>query len=174
MSTPEDLLNVQSEPVQGQLLRPEYGSWEDFIANSGSYPYKVLHHTMSGSRVICDPPVLDTDVDYLVLVEDLDVAGAYFHAYQWHNCLENWLDKGDKDKGALDSSGYAVELECGARFQAWRQGEINVILTDDETLHLRSVAATLLAKQLNLQTKAERIKLFRCIKFGEEYAGRYT
>lgn len=177
MSEVDNLLSSFAESFkQGVLFgsgKPTPGSLEHFLRES-SYSYAVKHCMQSGSRVICDPPVMDTDVDYLVLVDDLDVAGAFFHAYDWHNCLENWLDKEDKDKGAMDASGYAVELECGARFQAWRQGEVNVILTDDETLHMRSVAATLLAKQLNLQSKEERIKLFRCIKFGEAYGGRYT
>lgn len=130
----------------------------------------IKHICQSGSRVICDPPVLNTDQDYLMLVEDLDAAGIAFQSYRYLNCLDEWLNTEAGDRQDY----YSVELEAGARFQAWRFEDINVIVTDDETLHLRSVAATLLAKQLNLQTKAERIKLFRCIKFGEEYAGRYT
>lgn len=129
----------------------------------------IKDHCLTGSRVICNPPVMDTDVDHLYLVEDLDYAGRWFGAEGWNNCLTDWLDKDSQ----ADDAGYAVELDNGVRFQAWRKGEINVILTDDETLHLRNVAATLLAKQLNLTNKAERIKLFRCIKFGEPYGGRY-
>lgn len=133
----------------------------------------LLDHQLSGSRVICDPPVLDTDEDHLYLVSDLDHAGQWFGAMGWDNCLADWIDKQERDPGSRDATGYAVELESGARFQAWRRGEVNVIITDDETLHLRSVAATLLATRLNLRAKEERIKLFRCIKFGEVYGGRY-
>lgn len=128
---------------------------------------------LSGSSVICDPPVIDTDVDYLILVEDLNQAGAYFSCEEWTNCFEDWNEKTDKDP-FLHHDEYTVELESGARFQAWRCSNINVILTDDETLHLRNRAATLLAKELNLLNKSERIKLFRCIKFGEAYGGRYA
>lgn len=148
----------------------EVGSFDHFIG-SAHRTQLLLHFCETGSRVICDPPVLDTDLDYLVYVRDLDEAGWWFSSHHWKNCFEDWEDKVDKDPGT-QADYYTVEIADGARFQAWRRKEVNVIVTDDELLHLRSRAATLLAAQLNLQSKAERIALFRCIKFGETYGGR--
>ena len=126
----------------------------------------------TGSRVICDPPVLDTDDDKLLLVKDLEHAGNWFSCNGWDNCFEDWKDKADKDP-AEQVDTYTVELADGARFQSWRRGTVNVIVTDDEVLHLRSRAATLLAKELNLTDKKDRIRLFRAVKFAENYGGRY-
>lgn len=133
---------------------------------------QYLTSYQSGSRVICDPPVIDTDDDHLVLVCDLDSANQLFSDLGWSNCMQNWAGREDTDSGiALDEDQYAAEDKYGARFSAWRQGEINVIVTDDTTLYLRSVGATLVAKELNLCAKPERIALFRAIKYGEHYEG---
>lgn len=125
----------------------------------------VLHVYRSGSSVICDPPVTTTDVDLLILVSDLEETGIAF--IKWENCLEEFVSGSDK----IDKSGYIAEILDGARFSAFRMGKLNVIITDDQALHIRSVAATLLAKELNLQDKQERIALFRAVKFGENYEG---
>ena len=131
----------------------------------------LLDCAPTGSRVICCPAVLNTDADFLVLVTELNAAGAFFLCEGWSNCFEAWKEKDNTDPREQQDS-YTVELEGGARFQAWRRGEVNVILTDDVALHMRSRAATLLAQQLALNDKDERISLFRCIKFGETYTGR--
>lgn len=132
--------------------------------------FSVLHVYKTGSSVICNPPVLDTDEDYLVLVDNLEEAGFWFQPHGWTNCFDDWSNKQDSDPG-IDVDGYTIELTTGARFQAWRREKENIIVTDDRTLHIQSVAATLLAKELNLTDKAQRIALFRAIKFGEEYTG---
>lgn len=124
----------------------------------------------TGSSFTCDPPVLNTDEDYLVYVNVLDYAGYKLRQNGWKNCFEEWQNKEDTDP-AKETDGYSVEDTFGARFQAWRLGKMNVILTDDVALYLRSVGATLVAKHLNLQDKAARIALFRCIKYGQEYSG---
>lgn len=125
----------------------------------------------TGSRIICDPPVMNTDEDYLLLVRDLDQAGYYFLAKGWVNCFEKWREKVDTDE-FVNPDNYSVEIEGGARFQSWRSGSINVIVTDNVPLHLRSRAATLLARELNLTNKDDRIALFRCIKYNMDYSGR--
>lgn len=131
----------------------------------------------TGSSVICDPPVLDTDTDYLVLVEDdrLDECGARLQKYRWDNCFTDWASKQDTDPVKPCEDQYTVETETGVRFQAWRKGKDNLIVTDDLTFYLRSVGATLLAKELNLQSKGDRTALFRCIKYGDsEVTGEYA
>lgn len=130
-----------------------------------------VHRT--GSSFTCDPPVLDTDDDYLVLIEPgrLEEAGCRLDKYAFTNCFDDWVDKEDTDDATLSESGYSVETAAGARFSAWRRGKVNLIVTDDIPFYLRSVGATLLAKELNLQHKHQRIDLFRCLKFGNVYEG---
>lgn len=117
----------------------------------------------TGSWFTCDPPVLDTDEDWLVLVKDLI-------AFQFEAKQDGWEDCLHEDA----RSQYNMEEGCGMYWIAVRKGKVNLIVTNDEAYYLRSVGATLLCKQLNLQDKDERIKLFRSIKFEEPYNGRYA
>ena len=123
------------------------------------FPYLSAHQT--GSRYTVMPAVLDTDEDWLVLVEDLKATAKEmdddFVLNPWSPCLPQE---------------YNSEAETSWRFRAWRRGEVNLIVTDDRTMYLRSVAATLLAAKLNLKTKEERVELFRAIKFGDKHEGR--
>ena len=128
----------------------------------------VIDVAVTGSSYTCDPPVTTTDRDYLVLVDNLDTAGCDLKDAGWVNCLKDWEERADTDPGTRCDD-YSIEIEGGARFQAWRLGELNVIVTDDVALHTRSRAATELCKALNLTEKADRIALFRCVKFGEHF-----
>lgn len=158
-----------------ELMGPDYGSLGDFLQHAkGAFSnFEVLDCAATGSSVTCTPPVLDTDRDYLILVNDLEGAGNWFSVNNWQNCLATWATKSDTDEGTLSEDSYSVELKDGARFQSWRRGETNVIVTDNQLLHIRSRAATSLARELNLQLKKERVNLFRAIKFGEGYLGRW-
>ena len=139
------------------------------------FPYLSAHPT--GSRYTVRPAVLTTDDDWLVLVEDLAAAEKVANeSANWEPCA-----------GVAGPKTLGIETDYSAeagywRFSAWRWGSVNLIVTDDKTMYLRSVAATLLAAKLNLQNKEERIALFREIKFGftgsdssfeaEHYTGR--
>lgn len=148
-------LDILPEPM-AETLSPML----DFITASPSpvrpanglipVPYLSAHPT--GSRYTVTPAVLDTDDDWLVLVPDLDKANEALEAMGLEACL-----------GLSDP----YEVEKGRwRFRAWRAGDTNLIVTDDQTMYLRSVAATLLAAKLNVQDKDARIELFRQIRFG--------
>ena len=123
----------------------------------------------SGSSFTVDPPVLDTDRDYLLLVDDLEATNdLLICSCQWTNCFKDFLSKEDKDNAtAVDN--YTVEIEGGARFSAWRKGPVNIIVTADPTLYIRSVAATWLCKAFNVKDKKDRIALFRAVKYGEDF-----
>ena len=112
----------------------------------------------TGSSYTCNPPVLTTDVDYLVLIR------------------EGMLDKADaflKEQG-FDWCGvaYNVDAESGVTYKwnAFRKGDLNLIVQASLTLYMRSVAATELARRMNLMDKQDRIALFRMIKFGRQEA----
>ena len=117
----------------------------------------------TGSKFTCNPPVLTTDEDWLVLVDDLPGYWKGAKAEGWQDCLH---------EEALAQ--YAMEEGHGTFWVALRKGDVNLIVTDREAYYLRSVGATLVCKFLNLQNKEERVRMFRAIKFGEPYEGRYT
>jgi hypothetical protein len=52
-------------------------------------------------------------------------------------------------------------------FNSWRGPNAqNLIVTDDLEWHRRFVAATSIAKRLNLMAKADRIALFQAVLYG--------
>lgn len=95
----------------------------------------------TGSRVICDPPVMDTDDDWLVFIPESmsDYANAF---------LQNI--------GATHS----VEQEHYPDGVVWWLGTLNIIVLFDRDIYYRWVAATYYAKQMNLQSKEERKRFF--------------
>lgn len=123
------------------------------IAQLSPIPIPHLSAHPTGSRFTVEPPVLDTDDDMLVLVKDLDVA------------TRELIESNDF---APDLDGkYEIDKGWRWRFRSFRgPNKLNLIVTDDITMYLRSVGATLLAKQLNLKDKEQRIALFRELRFG--------
>lgn len=134
------------------------------------------HSFRTGSGIILGYDVAN-DYDVLLLVRDLDYTNALLYKWGWSNCFHDWEAKTIKDQGSLSDDGYTVEIAGGAKFAAWRKLDCNLIVTDDPSLHLRTVAATIVARRVNemhpgsMDTKAQRIELFRAIKFGEDYSG---
>ena len=107
---------------------------------------KVLHPT--GSRFICDPPVMDTDEDYVVLTKDFDRLSRYLIANDWD----------------YDGANYREE---GAPFGSFRKDHYNLIVTDDEEFYDKYVVATRLAAKFNLLSKVDRVQLFAAVVDGE-------
>lgn len=97
----------------------------------------------TGSRYICNPPPMDTDNDTIFLVNGY---------YDWQQML---LDDGWEDCG--------VDYETDGDFRAFRKGEENYIVTEDDDFFMSYVKATEGAKALNLLNKEDRIKLFVAI-----------
>ena len=114
--------------------------------------------TLVGSRVTCDPAPTDTDQDVLCLV-DLD---------KWPDLIEELTWDGFTFDG---NEAYANALEGGCGFRSYRNGEINLILTTDAEFHRRFIAATSVAKHLNLLNKADRIALFQAVLYGNPMEG---
>lgn len=120
------------------------------------YSYYWLDCLHSGSRVICNPPVLDTDDDYIIL------------------CAENRLDE---FKRVLEGDGFVLGgsgvQHQGNESKFWSykkssddEGIINFIITLDEKWFDNSIKATSLARALNLKSKEDRITLFEAIREG--------
>lgn len=101
----------------------------------------------TGSRVICNPPVLTTDVDYIVLAT---TKGAL-------------VAKLVSNQGWLPSSG---DPNYGGDFISLVKGNVNLIITDNPTFYEASHYAHKLAKRLNLLNKQDRIDLFELARYG--------
>lgn len=111
-----------------------------------------------GSRVTCNPAPVDTDQDILVLVVD---EGAHEFVHEME-CAGFSVELGE---------GYAADaLNSGEhdRFQSYRCDDTNLIVTVDPDFYRKFVAATSVAKQLNLLEKSDRIALFQAVLYGNE------
>ena len=110
----------------------------------------VKHHK-TGSNYICNPPVSDTDVDYLVFTWDKS-------NYLFQCAKNGWDVHSDDDYPENDD------------FCSVRNGNINLIVTECEWFYGRLVTATECAKKLNLLDKADRVSLFQGILYGNTSA----
>lgn len=98
----------------------------------------VILSTRIGSRYVCDPPVMDTDRDTLILVPDVSEAERLLLQEGWTTCLEGEY--------------------FATAFKAYRKGTDNYVITSDETFFQRYLIAAEVAKALNLRDKEDRIK----------------
>lgn len=99
-----------------------------------------VRYFKTGSRVICIPPVMDTDADIVV--------------YDPHGVLplRNWTE-------ATTDSNY----DDGVR--TFRLGEVNLIVVTEEDDFKRWKVATQIASRMNLKSKPERIALFQGVLY---------
>ena len=102
-----------------------------------------VHET--GSSYICDPPVLDTDWDYLLLVEYIDNAHA------------DLLYRG------FDYTSLEYEEMPGEHFRTYRKDQYNLIVTTSTQWYVRFCAATEYCKTKNVLNKETRIMFFNLI-----------
>jgi hypothetical protein len=102
----------------------------------------------TGSRFTCDPPVMNTDEDYVCLMVDSGVLETLgFHC-----------TTGENDN-------YDI-----SEFTTWRYGRFNLVVTDSMKFYEKFVEATNEAKAKNILDKGERIKLFQMVLYGNEPA----
>ena len=114
-----------------------------------SYLYKVSFPT--GSNYICNPPVTNTDVDEMFLVDDLQEVNFQLTGLGWTKC-------------GLEEETYQ---DKPSHWAAYRKENMNALLTTDLKYFMNFFKATEEAKHLNLLNKEDRIALFQKI-LGEE------
>lgn len=107
---------------------------------------KELYTTVSltGSSYICNPPVTDTDIDFVIYSQDWDK-------------LHDWCEKNAFKTNFED---YGIEA-----FRSYKRGVLNLIVTEDPIFYKRFVKATEIAKKLNLLDKQQRITLFDFVMY---------
>ncbi len=108
-----------------------------------------------GSRITCVPPPSDTDADYLILSK----SGCWEDVLSWLH-LNGWELDGSQVDNPYDPNS-SEEL-----FQSFSYNEINLIVTPSEVFNARFLAATSVARRLNLLNKDDRIALFQAVLYG--------
>lgn len=100
----------------------------------------------TGSSIICNPPILNTDIDYCILTPNLDIFDDIITKIGFIT---------------LDNEDY---LEVG-KFVSYRYGKYNLIVTDNREFFFKFKNATDIAKALNLLKKEDRVILFQYILY---------
>ena len=108
-----------------------------------------------GSRVTCNPAPTGTDEDYLIMV-----APDEFAAFE-----AGLLGSGYEMGGSRVLAG-GCALGDPDSFQSYTKGEINLIVTTCGKFFVKFMAATSVAKRLNLLDKSDRIALFQAVLYG--------
>lgn len=110
-----------------------------------------LEALLTGSRVMCNPPVLATDLDVVLLVER----------------------SGDVIR-TIEDLGYTLTADTtyGAtldEFVTFRKGDVNLIVTCDVEGFRRWGLATRWCTEMNLQSKADRAAFFTLVRYAPEH-----
>lgn len=114
--------------------------------------------TPVGSRVTCNPAPTDTDKDWLVLVDKAEEFK-----------LWEWLSNSQWEIGGSLPDDMKQYINPDDVFYSFTLGVDNIIMTTSAVFHKRFLAATSIAKHLNLLSKNDRIALFQAVLYGNAY-----
>ena len=114
----------------------------------------------TGSSYICNPPVLNTDIDFIVLTTQEN----YWDLVNTLSMAE-WEEGGSRPKPTPAEYQSTLEIEYYG-FASWKKGNVNLIITTSEDFYNKFVKATELAKKQNLLKKEDRVALFQKILYG--------
>lgn len=121
----------------------------------------ALEVTPVGSRVTCNPPPTDTDIDFLVLL----TIGTE-PQYEQELLAAGWEHDGSRPENSETQMGNGYWWS----FSMWHYGtRVNVIATADRDWHAKFKLASDTAKALNLLNKQDRITLFQAILYGNRH-----
>ena len=138
-------------PCANQQPKPDLQDMPQPILAIGFYAYEI---TPVGSMVTCNPPPdnIASNIDYLAYVGSLKEFETTALALGW------------KLGGSLPTDEYAIPPHH--RFRSVTLERYNVIATESEEFNRRFLAATSVAKRLNLLHKDDRIALFQAVLYG--------
>lgn len=100
-----------------------------------------------GSRATCNPAPTDTDADYLCITGNLPQVRERLEGLGFETTT-------DAEYEGMRSS-----------FISFKRDDVNVIATDDGEFHRAFLAATSIAKRLNLLKKQDRVALFQAVLY---------
>ncbi len=107
----------------------------------------------TGSAYTCNPPVLDTDIDFICKVESMPEFKAVAVDLGWEP-YEPDPDSDEEEEYDLGDEG---------DFISFRRDDINLIVTQHQSFYDEYVLATSLCKRFNLLEKQDRCDLFSAI-----------
>ena len=114
-----------------------------------------------GSRVTCSPPPMDTDEDFLLLVENMNDAVL--------KLKEIGFDSGMTPEQEREYA--SLQRTSGGRFKSLRLGHVNYIVTESAFFFDRFLTATHICKTMNVMDKKQRILVFSGV-FGDSYLNK--
>ena len=129
----------------------------------------------TGSSIICNPPVLNTDFDFVLLMTE----EKYLAAITLFEGMGFVLpEKGGTIEADEQYQAEMAEIRKHAtagkplylQFFTMRRDNVNIIVTCCHTLFKRWWNATVWATTLNLQSKKDRRDFFMLVKYGPESA----
>jgi len=103
-----------------------------------------------GSRITCNPPVMNTDADYLVRTGNLI------------RFVETALRSGWEIGGSFQDD----DNQPGLHFVSLTKDDANLIVTKSGEFYRRFHAATVIATELNILDKPKRVRVFQAILYG--------
>lgn len=118
---------------------------------------EVREVTPTGSRYICEPPVMDTDMDIVVLVYEFG---------KGVNALIQDLGY-DFDPNA-QAGDYELDMLSPSGFMSLRKDDVNLIVTSDNGFFAKFRIATVKAKAANILDKEERKALFQRVLYANK------
>ena len=107
-----------------------------------------------GSRVTCNPPPMDTDEDYLLLVKDKEAAVKGLLSIGFEHSTD------PKKVAEYEALNEASQWS----FTSLYLGDVNYIVTESEFFFERFLTATHVCKTLNLLRKEDRVMVFDAIR----------
>lgn len=142
------------------MLRPDYSATQTFLSLSYSLGVKLptVSHMESGSSIICNPPVTNTDRDVFVL---LDADHSMMKYGKLHSIVDLLIDDGWSISGSMQN-GHPSD----PKFLSAKKNDANIIFLNSAETYTKICAATLLATKLNLTEKQDRISLFNALVNG--------
>lgn len=124
----------------------------------------IKHHIVGifpcGSRVTCDPAVLDTDEDWMIRVNLNDIESINLRLEKLGFTLGGSICLNDRT------------LEHPQLFWSFTKGDLNLLITSSLDFYTKFFNATRVAKELNILSKADRVMLFQVILYGNYESNR--
>lgn len=99
----------------------------------------------TGSNYICNPPVTDTDIDFV--------------------CFDFFVNPWQKQWTLTNADEDGMYEGCERMFDTFRKGKYNLIVAKTVDFYNKFVQATEAAKILNLTDKQDRIDLFQKVLY---------
>ena len=153
-----DLISLFEDPADQTVLPP----MEFLPMDLPAFQDSCRMFFLTGSREICSPIPLESDIDYIALVDDRTASEKMLQAMGFKDCWEDYGDSVEPDPrwGARRRAGPKEWLKTDST---------NIIVTEDPIYFSKFMQATYEAKRRNLLNKNARIKLFKKIVDGIDW-----